>query len=98
LAYSSEEREEAHKGGSPLPPQPSCGILNKDNDDKRLKTHLAPSLRRSSQPISQGKKKKKTKRSSSNKTSLIFHCCKKRGHSSVSCWYLEASFLWKEIP
>jgi hypothetical protein len=56
LAFSSREGETTiSEGGIPLPPQPSCGRLKKGSDEKSLKTHPTPSLRRSNKPISQGK-------------------------------------------
>jgi hypothetical protein len=91
---SLEEREIVSDGGGPLPHHPSCGILKKGNNDKKLNTNPSPSLEiRNNLFILRKKKKNKTNWSSSNKISLFYHCCKKRGDNIVSYWYVEACYL-----
>jgi hypothetical protein len=58
--------------------------LKKENDEKRLKTHPAPSLKISNNPINRGKKEKKTRRPTSNKTSLVYHYSKMKFHETVN--------------
>jgi hypothetical protein len=82
---SSRKREIVSEGGKPLPPHPSCGGLKKGIDDKSLKIHHEPLLRRSIKPINWFNMKNNTKRPSSNKTSIICHCCKRRGQKTFSC-------------
>lgn len=82
LAFSLAKRE-TNEYGSTLLLHPSCGKLQKCSDEESSKTHPSPAFR-SSKLISWSKMKK-TKRRASDKTSLICQCCKKKGHSIVSC-------------
>jgi hypothetical protein len=72
--------------GVSSPPHP-YGRLKESNNEESSQTKPTPTLRDNNKTSNQSKKKNKTMRSTSNKKFLVYHCCKKRGHTIEICWY-----------
>jgi hypothetical protein len=86
LDFSSKERATMNEGGSTTLIHPSCGILQKGNDEESENTQPTPTLRRSGKPISVSKKNK-DQCYASCKPSLVCNCCKRKGHNIANYWY-----------
>jgi hypothetical protein len=88
LTCSLERTTTIKEEGSTLPLHLSYGRLHKGSDEESVKTHRASTLIGSGKPINRGKEENKIESPASNMASLVCHCCMRKGHSVVNCWYL----------